>query len=102
MLFTQALWDALSSMKRVRLYGPPPTAPRTPTISFTIEGLHADDVSRALANDALFASSGDFYAATVCERLNVDALLRVGCACYTTEEEVGRLISAVDGIVRRG
>jgi cysteine desulfurase family protein (TIGR01976 family) len=102
LLFTQALWDALSSMKRVRLYGPPPTAPRTPTISFTIEGLHADDVSRALANDALFASSGDFYAATVCERLNVDALLRVGCACYTMEEEVGRLISAVDGIVRRG
>ncbi len=98
MLFTAALWDALSSMKGVRLYGPPPTAPRTPTISFTIEGLHADDVSRSLANDALFASSGDFYAATVCERLKVDALLRIGCACYTTEEEVGRLISAVDGI----
>jgi cysteine desulfurase family protein (TIGR01976 family) len=98
--FTRTLWDALSSMKRVRLYGPPPTALRTPTISFTIEGLHADDVSRALAARALFASSGDFYAATVCQRLAVDALLRIGCACYTTEEEVGRLVSAVDAMAR--
>jgi cysteine desulfurase family protein (TIGR01976 family) len=102
MRFTHMLWDALSSMKRVRLYGPPPAAPRTPTISFTIEGLHADDISRSLAEDALFASSGDFYAATVCERLKVDALLRIGCACYTTEEEVGRLVTAIDGIARRG
>ncbi|PYQ25772.1 MAG: cysteine desulfurase-like protein [Acidobacteria bacterium] len=98
--FTRMLWDALSTMKRVRLYGPPPTAPRTPTISFTIDGIHADDVARALANEALFASSGDFYAATVCERLNVDALLRVGCACYTTEEDVQRLVEAVSRVAR--
>ena len=95
MRFTRMLWDALSSMKRVRLYGPPPTAPRTPTLSFTIDGMHADDIARALANDALFASSGDFYAATVCARLKVDALLRVGCACYTTEEDVTRLVGAI-------
>lgn len=93
--FTRMLWDALASMKRVRLYGPPPAAPRTPTISFTIDGVHADDIARALAKEALFASSGDFYAATVCDRLKVDALLRVGCACYTTETDVTRLIDAI-------
>lgn len=98
MRFTRMLWDGLASMKRVRLYGPPPTAPRTPTLAFTVDGVHADDIARALAKDALFASSGDFYAATVCERLKVDALLRVGCACYTTEEEVHRLIEAVGGL----
>lgn len=92
---TRMLWDALASMPRVRLYGPPPGQPRTPTISFTIDGMHADDVSRALAKQAIFASSGDFYAATVCHRFAVDAFLRVGCACYTTEEEVRRLIDAV-------
>ena len=89
------LWDALTSMPRVRVYGPPPEQPRTPTISFTIDGMHADDVARALAKDALFASSGDFYAATVIQRYEVEAFLRVGCACYTTEEEVHRLIDAV-------
>jgi len=51
--------------------------------------------ARALANEGLFASSGDFYAATVCDRLKVDALLRVGCACYSTEDDVRRLVEAV-------
>lgn len=92
---TRLMWDALSSMKRVRLYGPSPTRPRTPTLSFTVDGLAADDVARELAARGLFASSGDFYAATVCERYRIDSLLRVGCACYTTEDEVSRLIGAM-------
>lgn len=98
MRLTRMLWEALSSMKGVRLFGPPPGQPRTPTISFTVDGMHADDVSRALAAKGLFASSGDFYAATVCERYAIEALLRVGCACYTTEDEVRRLIDAVGAI----
>ena len=92
---TTMLWEALSSMKHVRLYGPPPSQPRTPTVSFVVDGRHCDDVARALAEQAIFASSGDFYATTVCERFGVESLLRVGCGCYTTEEEVARLIDAV-------
>ena len=90
------LWDGLSSIPSVRLYGPPPGQPRTPTVSFTIEGMQRRRRrARARRSTALFASSGDFYAATVCERYDVEAFLRVGCACYTTEEEVRRLIEAV-------
>jgi cysteine desulfurase family protein (TIGR01976 family) len=92
---TRLLWDALADMPRVRVYGPPPAQPRTPTISFRVEGLHCDDLARKLAEKAIFASSGDFYASTVCERFGIDSLLRVGCACYTTEDEVRRLIAAV-------
>ena len=92
------LWDALTSMPRVRVYGPPPGQPRTPTISFTVDGTLADDVARSLADEALFVSSGDFYAATVCERYAIEGLVRVGCGCYTTEDEVQRLIEAVDRV----
>jgi cysteine desulfurase family protein (TIGR01976 family) len=92
---TQMLWDGLSALPRVRVYGPPPTQPRTPTVSFTIEGMRCDDVALALAERALFASSGDFYATTVCDRYGIESLLRVGCACYTTDDEVARLIDAV-------
>jgi len=99
MRLTRILWDALASMPRVRLYGPAPGQRRTSTIAFTIDGIHADDVARALAAKAIFASSGDFYAATVCERFKVDAFLRAGCACYTTEDEVRRLIEAVAVLV---
>jgi len=89
------LWDGLQSIPRVRIYGAPPAARRTPTMSFRIDGVDSDDVARALASRALFASSGDFYAATVCERYAVDSFLRVGCGIYTTEDEVQRLIDAV-------
>jgi cysteine desulfurase family protein (TIGR01976 family) len=92
---TRMLWDALTAMPRVRVYGPSPAQPRTPTVSFRVDGLHCDEVSRRLAEKAIFASSGDFYASTVCERFGIDGLLRVGCACYTTEDEVRRLIDAV-------
>jgi selenocysteine lyase/cysteine desulfurase len=45
----------------------------------------------------VFVSNGDFYAATIVERLGLvpDGLLRVGCSCYTTESEVDRLIEGV-------
>jgi cysteine desulfurase family protein (TIGR01976 family) len=92
---TQLLWDGLSSIRKVRVFGPKPDQPRTPTVSFTIDGLGCDDLARGLADDAIFASSGDFYAATVCERFGVESLLRVGCGCYTTEDEVRRLVDSV-------
>jgi cysteine desulfurase family protein (TIGR01976 family) len=89
------LWDGLAAIPRVRLFGPPPGQPRTPTVSLTIEGVTCDDIARSLASRAVFASSGDFYATTVCERYAVDGLLRIGCGIYTTEEEVARIIDAV-------
>jgi cysteine desulfurase family protein (TIGR01976 family) len=92
---TQRMWDGLQSMPRVRVYGPPPSQPRTPTISFTVDGIDCHDVARKLAEHAVFASSGDFYAVTVLERFGVERLLRVGCGCYTTDEEVERLLAAV-------
>jgi cysteine desulfurase family protein (TIGR01976 family) len=94
------LWEALAAMKRVHIYGPDPSQPRTPTVAFTIENISAEDVSRALAREGLFASHGDFYAMTVIEKLGVEALLRIGCACYTTEDEIDRLIRAADRIAR--
>jgi cysteine desulfurase family protein (TIGR01976 family) len=93
--YTRKLWDALTSMKKVKVYGPAPTEKRTPTISFTVDGIGCDDLARKLAEKGVFASSGDFYATTVCERFGVDSLLRAGCGCYTSEEDVQRLIDAV-------
>jgi selenocysteine lyase/cysteine desulfurase len=60
----------------------------------------ADQVAEALAARGLYLSSGDFYAWTVAERLGHgrDGLVRAGAACYTTEEEVDRLVEAVQTI----
>ena len=97
---TQSLWNGLASIKGVRLYGPLPDSPRTPTVAFTVAGVPSTDVSRQLATRGLFLSHGDFYAATVVERLGLGAegLVRAGCACYTTADEVERLIESVSEI----
>lgn len=98
----ERLWDGLSAMNRVTLYGPPPNLPRTPTVSFTIEGCPSAEAARRLSEKGLFLSHGDFYAATVVERFGLvsEGLLRAGCACYTTEEEIDRLLEGVSELAR--
>jgi len=93
----ERLWNGLSDMPRVTLYGPTPDQPRTPTVSFTIEGCPSNEAARQLATKGLFLSHGDFYAATVVERLGLveEGLLRAGCSCYTNEEEIERLLEGV-------
>ncbi|MGO9463232.1 MAG: cysteine desulfurase-like protein [Isosphaeraceae bacterium] len=96
------LWDGLSTIGGVRLHGPPPGAPRTPTLACTIAGCTSADASRQLAARGVFASHGNFYAMTVAKRLGAerDGLLRFGCACYTNQDEVDRAIDAVGALVR--
>jgi cysteine desulfurase family protein (TIGR01976 family) len=92
----ERLWFGLRDIGGVTLYGPEPGLPRTPTLAFTVAGQTADSVARRLASLGLFVSSGDFYASTVVERLGVTGgLVRVGCACYTTDDEVERLLQGV-------
>src|SRR5947207_10056390 len=48
------LWEELSGIKGVRLYGPPPDVERTPTVSFTIKNIASTDVARRMAERGLF------------------------------------------------
>jgi cysteine desulfurase family protein (TIGR01976 family) len=91
------LWNDLQQIQRVRLYGPPPGTARTPTIAFTMDEMPSIEVAKKLAERGFFLSHGDFYAMTVVERLGLapDGLVRAGCACYTTTEEVDRLLAGV-------
>ena len=97
------LWEGLAAERRVRLYGPLPGSPRTPTLSFTVHGMPSHDVAERLAARGVFVSHGDFYAVTVLERLGVleEGLVRAGCAAYTSAEEVDRLIEGVRSLVVR-
>src|SRR5207237_2512353 len=97
---TGLLWNGLSEIKDVRLYGPTPSKHRTPTIAFRVDQVPSMSVAKKLATRGVFVSHGDFYAATVVERLGLteEGLVRAGCACYTTQEEVERLLAGVRAI----
>jgi cysteine desulfurase family protein (TIGR01976 family) len=96
------LWGGLAAVDGVTLYGVAPGGPRTPTVIFTVAGRSSTDVARRLVPRGIFASNGDFYATTVVERLgqSAEGVVRAGCACYTTEDEVDRLVAAVEAIAR--
>jgi cysteine desulfurase family protein (TIGR01976 family) len=98
-LFTR-LWQGLSSMSGVKVYGLPPDAARTPTIAFTLDKRTSTEAARLCAEKGLFLSHGDFYAWTIVQRFGLapEGFIRAGCACYTTEEEIDRLLNCVDEI----
>jgi cysteine desulfurase family protein (TIGR01976 family) len=96
-LFRQ-VWEGLSAIPGVTLYGHAPGGPRrTPTVAFTVGSMPSSTVASGLAAKGVFVSDGDFYASTVVQRLGLaeQGLVRAGCACYTSEEEVERLVEGV-------
>lgn len=98
----ELLWNGLGEIRGVERFGLPPHKARTPTVSFVVGGKRSDDVALALAEKGLFVSNGDFYAATVVDRLGhaSDGVVRIGCSIYNTQEEIERVLSALRRIAR--
>lgn len=99
----QQMWDGLSEIAEVTIMGPKPGTPRTPTVSFHVAGFNSLQVAEFLVPRGVFVSNGDFYASTVAKRLGLaeEGLVRAGCACYTTEDEIERLVDGVRELVSK-
>ncbi|MDH3427232.1 MAG: aminotransferase class V-fold PLP-dependent enzyme, partial [Gemmatimonadota bacterium] len=101
----ERLWDGLDRIPGVHLYGPSPDRPRTPTVAFSADRIASAELAgRLAAEHGVFVSHGHFYAPDTLEDLSVTdstGLVRAGCACYTTNDEVDRLVAGVRDIVRR-
>ncbi|MDB4917515.1 MAG: cysteine desulfurase [Gemmatimonadetes bacterium] len=99
-LFAQ-LWEGLSTIDGLIIYGPPPGTARTHTLSFTLRGRDTTSIAKHLVSHGVYASNGDFYAATIAKVLGQEAhgFLRTGMACYTTADEVDRLVRGVRALV---
>jgi cysteine desulfurase family protein (TIGR01976 family) len=96
----ETMWNGLGAIDGVKLFGSRPGTPRTPTIAFTVDGFESRRVAELLSERGVFVSHGDFYASTVLRRLALEkeGLVRAGCAIYTSEDEVERLIDGVSVI----
>ncbi len=98
----QQLWNGLHEIEGVTVFGPPPGTARTPTLSFHVQGHASEQVARFLAPRGVYVSHGDFYATTVARRLGLahEGLVRAGCSCYTTNDEIARLVDGVRALVQ--
>jgi cysteine desulfurase family protein (TIGR01976 family) len=89
------LESGLRALPRVRLYSN--AEKRTPTVLFTVEGMAAEDVSRALAAAGVNAPASHFYAIECSRHLGLGDTggVRAGLAPYTNAEDVDRLLAAL-------
>jgi cysteine desulfurase family protein (TIGR01976 family) len=99
------LRGALSGMDGVTVYGPADPGRRTSTVSFSVDGVNANEIASFMADRGIFVWDGDFYAiATIVDTLHMDGrggLLRVGFAPYNVMSDVERVIDAVNDIVSK-
>ncbi len=97
----QPLLDFASARNSVRLIGPQDAARRAPTVAMALQS-NAEEVAAKLAPLGIMAGGGDFYAVRALQSLGVDmdkGVLRVSFVHYTSQDEVDRLISALDQVL---
>jgi cysteine desulfurase family protein (TIGR01976 family) len=97
----QPLLDALKGRNDLRLLGPTQAENRAPTVAVAVNRPGVE-VAKDLAAHGIMAGGGDFYAGRALEAMGVDAqtgVLRMSFTHYTTENEVTRLIEALDRVL---
>ena len=90
------LLDGLAARDDVTLVGAP--ARRTPTVAFTVAGRTPLEVSASLGNQGVAVWAGNYYAVELMTALGLEdtgGAVRAGVVCYTTDEEVDRLLAAL-------
>lgn len=101
------LAEGLLAISGLRFFGisdPKRFQERCSTVSVRLGNHHPTDVARFLGERGIFTWDGNYYALNLTERLGVESsggLLRIGLVHYNTEQEVDRLLSALQQIAAR-
>ncbi len=97
----QPLLEFLAERNNVRLIGPRDARIRAPTVGVLADRSGAD-LASALAPMGIMAGGGDFYAVRPLHAMGIDpahGVLRLSFTHYTSENEVSRLIAALDRVL---
>ena len=82
----QAMRNILTENPRIKLYGT--AEPKIPVFSFSVDGLHHEDLALLLDKMGVAVRSGQMCAEPLMDRFGVTGMLRVSLAPYNTFEEV--------------
>lgn len=91
------LLDRLSADSRISLYGVPHgTEEKIPLFSFTVRGVHHEDLALILDKMGIAARSGQMCAEPLMDRFGVTGMLRISLAPYNTLEEAEYFIKSLN------
>ena len=92
------LLDALTKDERIRLYGVPrgTNEEKIPLFSFTVEGVHHEDLALILDKMGIAVRSGQMCAEPVMDRFGVTGMLRASVAPYNTMEEAEYFVKCLN------
>ena len=91
------LYDSLTSDNRITLYGVPRrTEDKIPLFSFSVEGVHHEDLALILDKMGIAVRSGQMCAEPTMDRFGVTGMLRASLAPYNTIEEAEYFIKSLD------
>ena len=90
--------DKLTSDERIRVYGVPhgTNDEKIPLFSFTVEGVHHEDLALILDKMGIAVRSGQMCAEPVMDRFGVTGMLRISLAPYNTMEEAEYFVKCLD------
>ena len=98
----QPLLDFLGHRKGVRLIGKGVTKHRAPTVSITVEGRDPAQIAVELASRKIGVGNGNCYAYRIMGALGIppdEGVLRLSFVHYTSQQELNRLMEALDQIL---
>ena len=96
------LLDYLRSDERITLYGVPrgTNEEKIPLFSFTVKGIHHEDLALILDKMGIAVRSGQMCAEPLMTRFGVTGMLRVSLAPYNTLEEAEYFIKCLDKAIK--
>ena len=96
------LLDYMRSDERITLYGVPrgTNEEKIPLFSFTVKGIHHEDLALILDKMGIAVRSGQMCAEPLMTRFGVTGMLRVSLAPYNTLEEAEYFIRCLDKAIK--
>ncbi len=95
------LLHELSSRPEIRLFGVPRgTDEKVPLFSFTVEGVHHEDIALILDKMGIAVRSGQMCAEPLMDRFGVTGMLRASLAPYNTMEEAEYFVKSLDKAIK--
>lgn len=92
--------ERLAALPGVTVYGPAPGIPRAGVVSFSVDGIHPHDVAAVLDEHNVAVRAGHHCTQPLLKALGVVATTRASFYLYNTDEDVDRLVDAVQAAQR--